>query len=61
MQFLKPILYKLLQFNIRIGFMHNFRILCKTGLIASGTGLLYVLHEIFCGFTQDNLKGASKD
>jgi len=41
--------------------MHNFRILCKTGLIASGTGLLYVLHEIFCGFTQDNLKGASKD
>jgi len=34
---------------------------CKTGRIASGPGLLYVLHEIFCGFTQDNLKGASKD
>jgi len=28
---------------------------CKTDRIASGSGLLYVLHEFFCGFTQDNL------
>jgi len=34
---------------------------CETGRIASGPGLLHVLHEFFCGFTQDNLKGASKD
>jgi len=31
---------------------------CKTDRIASGSGLLYVLH--FCGYTQGNLKGVSK-
>jgi len=32
----------------------------KTDRIASSSGLLYVLYEFFCGFTQDNSKGAGK-